>query len=123
KQKAREGEENKKHYQAMTSLTEAFTAELEAAALGDEEQWQALYADMTLRINKLSQKMAKVAMKHGKEGVELWQSEGGLLEEAYHGVNARIRVIHNTMTMLMDISDKCSSLSKMQLVKQAALMW
>ncbi|MEL4013385.1 hypothetical protein [Dryocola clanedunensis] len=131
-QKQRESDNNEQHYVAMSPLLASIVDEL---ANADEADWQSLYDDMSLRLEKLQNRMSNIALKNGKAGVDMWQSEGGLIEEALHGVNARVRVVHNTMSQLMDCVDStvskssmdddsyCSFLTSVALVKQAVLMW
>lgn len=130
--KQREREQNEKHYKAMSPILASIVDDLANAG---EAEWQSLYDDMTLRLEKLQKRMSNIALKNGKAGKDMWQSEGGLIEEALHGVNARVRVVHNTMSQLMDCVDTtvsessmddnsyCSFLTSVGLVKQAMLMW
>lgn len=132
KQKQRESDNNERHYAAMSPLLASIVDELANAG---EAEWQSLYDDMSQRLDKLQKRMSNIAFKNGKAGVDMWQSEGGLIEEALHGVNARVRVVHNTMSQLMDCVDDtvskssmdddsyCSFLTSVGMVKQAMLMW
>lgn len=132
KQKATESVQNQQHYETMQTMTAELVEKLGAATL-NEDEWQRMYGDIAGRIQRLQVKMGKLALKQGKAKQDLWTSEGGLIEEAFNGINARVRVIYNTMTMLMDaVNNKrmtmdeatyCRFLSSVSLVKRAMVFW
>lgn len=131
-QKAAEDAETRKHKERVRQYAVAL-ANVEGLAISTEDELQTIYGKVSERIERLHKKMRAVIRENHKNGVRVWQSEGGLTEEALHGLNARYRIIYNTIGQFIDAvtakektlneADKCCFLSESNIVKRALVWW
>ncbi|EBI3634336.1 hypothetical protein D0024_24730 [Salmonella enterica] len=143
-QKARETAENDKHKAELTNLAKCIV-KIPGMAISAGDEWAALVAKVERRIEAIDRKQRAIIKNALRRGESIYQA-GGLTEEALHGLNARYRIIYNTLNQLVDVINKidagfnndpfdemsdaaernisyCRFLSETALIKRAFLMW
>ncbi|HFW3809153.1 TPA: hypothetical protein ACIBKJ_003902 [Salmonella enterica subsp. enterica serovar Waycross] len=129
-QRARENEQNAKHYAELKKLS-ADVVESINLALSGEAEYQALRDAVTLRIEKINQQAAQRIKTARNKRESIFHTEGGIIEEGLHGIKARYRIVLNTIQQLDDIEqERRNSLksseqfnTQLSLIKRALLYW
>lgn len=134
KQKIKDAEkvQNDLHYANMKKLSVDIINSLDCA-LSSESEFQKLYDTAIINMEKIDKQMKQKIETSRKNKESLWQSEGGLIEEALCGLKARYRIVSNTIGLFIEStnakeltiknSDKCIFLSEVNLCKRALVHW
>lgn len=139
-----EAAENAKFKQRVGELSARLVSV--AGGTSSDDEWRDLVDKVERRIDLINRKCKTVIKNAMKQKQSIYVTEDGLTEEALLGLNARYRIIYNTLKQLIEIVEKeeagflsdpfdelpdaaerniayCAFLSESTIVKRAFLLW